>query len=67
MSHRSQPKGLTAGLGRRSRPAGAVAGLMLLASSALTRFGTFEAGLNSAKDPRYTVLPQRRRLERTED
>jgi hypothetical protein len=34
----------------------------LLAASALTRFGIFEAGLASAKDPRYTIEPQKARL-----
>jgi formate-dependent nitrite reductase membrane component NrfD len=55
---------LTAGLaGRRSRAAAAAAGAALLAGSALTRFTIFEAGLNSAADPRYTVVPQRERLK----
>jgi formate-dependent nitrite reductase membrane component NrfD len=54
---------LTAGLaGRRSRLAAAAAGAALLAGSAITRFAIFEAGLNSAADPRYTVVPQRERL-----
>jgi hypothetical protein len=38
------------------------AGLML--SSLLTRFGIFSAGMASARDPRYTVQPQRERLGR---
>lgn len=38
------------------------AGLSLLAASALTRFGVFYAGIRSAKDPRYTIEPQKRRL-----
>jgi hypothetical protein len=37
---------------------------VLLAGSALTRFGLFAAGMASARDPRYTVEPQRERLER---
>ncbi len=49
-------------LGRRRRPALALAGAALLAGSALTRFGVFEAGLASARDPKYTVDPQRARL-----
>jgi hypothetical protein len=49
-------------LGGRRRPAAAAAGLALLAASALTRFGIYEAGIRSAKDPRYTVEPQKRRL-----
>ncbi|HEY2507947.1 MAG TPA: NrfD/PsrC family molybdoenzyme membrane anchor subunit [Streptosporangiaceae bacterium] len=47
----------------RSRPAGALAGLALLASSALTRFGVFLAGQASARDPSYTVGPQRERQD----
>lgn len=49
---------------RRSRVAAAAAGLSLLAGSALQRFATFEAGVASAKDPKYTVIPQRERLGR---
>ena len=48
----------------RHRAAATVSGLALMAGSACTRFGVFEAGLESAKDPRYTVTPQRERLER---
>jgi formate-dependent nitrite reductase membrane component NrfD len=51
--------GLT--LGRRSRGAAALCGAALLAGSACTRFGIFEAGMASARDPRYTVVPQRDR------
>ena len=50
---------LTAG---RSRAAMAISGAALVAASALTRFGIFEAGLASARDPKYTVGPQRERL-----
>lgn len=49
--------------GRRSRVAAAAAGTALVAGSALTRFAIFYAGLNSAEDPKYTVVPQRQRLE----
>ena len=45
-----------------SRTAIKLAGAALLASSALTRFGIFEAGRVSARDPKYTVRPQRERL-----
>jgi formate-dependent nitrite reductase membrane component NrfD len=48
---------------RRSRPAAAVAGLALLGGSALQRFGVFEAGVASTKDPKYVVVPQRERLQ----
>ena len=46
-------------LGRRSRVVSALAGASLLAASALTRYGIFEAGLASARDPKYTIVPQR--------
>ncbi|GAB2956650.1 NrfD/PsrC family molybdoenzyme membrane anchor subunit [Nonomuraea fastidiosa] len=49
-------------VGRRSRVAAMAAGAALLAGSACTRFGIFQAGMESARDPRYTVQPQRRRL-----
>jgi hypothetical protein len=42
--------------------ASGLAGAALVAGSALTRFAVFEAGLASARDPRYTIAPQRRRL-----
>lgn len=48
--------------GRRSRAVSALAGASLLAGSACTRFGVFHAGQESARDPRYTVVPQRSRL-----
>jgi Polysulphide reductase, NrfD len=56
--------GLTVLLGRRSRAVSVLAGAACLAASAMTRFGIFEAGLTSARDPKYTVVPQRERLER---
>lgn len=49
---------------RRSRAGAAASGLALMAGSACLRFGVFEAGIESAKDPKYTVVPQRERLER---
>lgn len=62
-------KTLTAGgalgslLAGRSRVAAVVSGAALLAGSACTRFGIFEAGQASARDPKYTVVPQRERLD----
>jgi hypothetical protein len=50
-------------LAGRSRAAAAVAGSSLLAASALTRFGIFQAGLQSADDPKYTLQPQRERVQ----
>jgi hypothetical protein len=51
-------------VGRRSRVLSAVAGATYLAGSLATRFGVFEAGLASAKDPKYIVVPQKERLAR---
>ncbi len=50
-------------LGRRSRWLSALSGKALLAGSACTRFAIFEAGQASAHDPKYTVVPQRERLD----
>ncbi|MGE5286891.1 MAG: NrfD/PsrC family molybdoenzyme membrane anchor subunit [Micromonosporaceae bacterium] len=49
-------------LGRRRRLATAIAGATLLAASATTRFAIFRAGRVSARDPKYTIVPQRERL-----
>jgi hypothetical protein len=62
-------KGLTAAgagvlalAGRRR--AGAVAGgALLLAGGAFQRWAVFRAGFASARDPKYTVVPQRARLD----
>jgi hypothetical protein len=54
--------GLGTLLGGRNRAVAAISGLALLGASALTRFGVFEAGLSSARDPRYTIEPQKNRL-----
>jgi DMSO reductase anchor subunit len=49
--------------GRRRSPAlAAVAGAALLTGSAALRFGVFHAGVASAEDPEYTVVPQRERV-----
>jgi formate-dependent nitrite reductase membrane component NrfD len=47
----------------RNRAVLAVSGLALLAGSALQRFGVFEAGVESTRDPKYIVVPQRERLD----
>jgi len=49
-------------LSGRSRAMSALCGATLVASSLVTRFGVFEAGLASARDPKYTVVPQRERM-----
>ncbi|MFB9543209.1 NrfD/PsrC family molybdoenzyme membrane anchor subunit [Micromonospora sagamiensis] len=51
-------------LGRRSRVVSAVSGAALVAASVATRFGIFHGGVASARDPKYTVVPQRERLAR---
>jgi Polysulphide reductase, NrfD len=51
-------------LARRSRWASAISGTALLAGSAATRFAIFEAGQASARDPKFTVVPQRERANR---
>jgi hypothetical protein len=56
----------TALLAGRSRTAAVASGAALMAGSACLRFAVFEAGQMSARDPKYTVVPQRQRLERGE-
>lgn len=41
-----------------------LSGAALLGGSFCTRMGIFEAGQASARDPKYTVVPQRERLQR---
>lgn len=43
--------------GRRSRILSAAAGACLVAGPAALRFAVFDAGVQSARDPRYTVIP----------
>jgi hypothetical protein len=49
-------------LGKR-RASAAAGGVLVAVGSALTRFGIFDAGMASARDPRYTVEPQRERAQ----
>ncbi|WP_371283102.1 hypothetical protein [Streptomyces sp. PAN_FS17] len=53
-------------LAGRGRSAAVASGLALLAGSACTRFGVFAAGIASAQDPKYVVVPQRARLDARE-
>ncbi|WP_166392029.1 NrfD/PsrC family molybdoenzyme membrane anchor subunit [Nocardioides ochotonae] len=53
-----------AALSGRSRVLSALSGAALMAGSACIRFGVFEAGQASARDPKYTVVSQRQRMER---
>jgi hypothetical protein len=48
-------------VGGRNRLYGMLAGAALIAASACTRFGVFEAGITSAKEAKYTVMFQRLR------
>jgi len=50
-------------LSRRSRLGSALSGAALVVGSVCTRLGIFEAGQASARDPKYTVVPQRERLD----
>jgi formate-dependent nitrite reductase membrane component NrfD len=53
-------------LAGRNRAMAVISGAALMAGSVCTRFGIFEAGQQSARDPKYTVVPQRERLDRAE-
>ncbi|WP_233575935.1 NrfD/PsrC family molybdoenzyme membrane anchor subunit [Saccharopolyspora rhizosphaerae] len=50
-------------LAGRSRAAGIASGACLTLGAIATRYGVFEAGRETARDPRYTVEPQRERVE----
>lgn len=52
-----------AALTGRTRVGSALSGAALLAGALCTRFGIFKAGVASAEDPKYTVVPQRDRLD----
>ena len=54
---------LVAGLGgRRRRVAAMAGGALVLAGELCLRWSVFKAGFQSARDPKYTVEPQRHRL-----
>ena len=53
---------LLATRGKRSRAAAAAGGSLILAGELALRFSVFKAGFQSARDPRYTVIPQKERL-----
>ncbi|MGI8434902.1 MAG: NrfD/PsrC family molybdoenzyme membrane anchor subunit [Nocardioidaceae bacterium] len=46
-----------------ARVASALSGLALVGGSVLMRFGVFQAGVDSTKDPKYVVIPQRNRRD----
>jgi hypothetical protein len=49
-------------LGRKSRLASAAGGAFVLAGEVAMRWSVFKAGFQSARDPKYTVIPQRERV-----
>jgi formate-dependent nitrite reductase membrane component NrfD len=49
----------------RSRTVAVASGLALTGGALCTRFGVFYAGIASAEDPKYTVVPQRARRAAT--
>jgi formate-dependent nitrite reductase membrane component NrfD len=55
---------LVATRGRRSRRAAALGGALICAGEVCLRFSVFKAGFQSARDPKYTVRPQRERADR---
>jgi hypothetical protein len=50
--------------GTARRIVAGVSGAALIGASAATRWGVFHAGMASARDPKYTVVPQRERLDK---
>jgi len=55
--------GAVLAIGGRKRAGAVLGGALLLAGGAFARWSVFEAGSASARDPKYTVVPQRQRLE----
>jgi formate-dependent nitrite reductase membrane component NrfD len=53
--------GLLALSGKRSRAAAVAGGSLVLVGEMALRWSVFKAGFQSARDPRYTVIPQRER------
>jgi formate-dependent nitrite reductase membrane component NrfD len=56
--------GLMAWKGRRSRAVAVSGAALVLAGELALRWSVFKAGFQSARDPRYTVLPQKERVAR---
>ncbi len=54
-------------LAGRRRAGAAAGGALTLAGGFFLRWAVYKAGFQSARDPRYTVTPQRRRLECAQD
>jgi Polysulfide reductase len=56
--------GLLALRGKRSRAAAVAGSALLLGGELLLRWAVYKAGFASARDPKYTVVPQRERARR---
>ena len=56
--------GLLAWKGDRSRVAAVTGSALVLAGGAAMRWSVYKAGFQSARDPRYTVIPQRERVQK---
>jgi Polysulfide reductase len=54
--------GVLALAGRKSRIAAITGGAFVLAGESALRWSVFKAGFQSARDPKYTVVPQRERV-----
>ena len=48
--------------GRKRRAAAVAGGALVLAGGVLERWSVYRAGFQSARDPKYTIMPQRERL-----
>ena len=48
--------------GRKRRAAAVAGGALVLAGAVLERWSVYRAGFQSARDPKYTIMPQRERL-----
>jgi formate-dependent nitrite reductase membrane component NrfD len=55
--------GLLALRGKRSRAAAVTGSVLVLGGELALRWSVFKAGFQSARDPRYTVVPQRDRVQ----
>jgi hypothetical protein len=58
--------GLLAARGSRSRAAAAIGGALVLGGELASRWAIFRAGFQSARDPKYTVGPQKQRRKGTD-
>jgi formate-dependent nitrite reductase membrane component NrfD len=59
--------GLLALRGKESRTAAVAGSALVLAGELALRWSVFKAGFQSARDPRYTVIPQKQRKEARHD